>query len=91
MDFRTIFNLAMDLDDEYEITDYLSIEFEGKKDLFCEFIGLCSAELKDTAVKAKRRKMVDLMTAIAMVSLRQGRAEALAEANRIHYPRAVGA
>ena len=71
--FRSVFNKAMFFDKEKQIRDYLALEFDGMEDLFCQFIGFCSAELKDPAVKVKRHKLVTFMIALAMESLSQGR------------------
>ena len=82
--FRAILNKAVLFEREDEIKDYLAGEFAGLKDLFCRFIGFCSAELKDHLSKVKRHKLVVFMTALAMEGISQGRNDGYDSAKRIH-------
>ena len=83
--FRSVLKKALFFNKENEIRDYLALEFKGEHDLFCNFIGFCSAELKDPTVKVKRHKLVIFMIALAMESLSQGRAD-LSPRNRREMP-----
>ena len=88
--FRAILNKAVSFEQEDEIKGYLASEFAGLHDLFCQFIGFCSAELKDHLVKIKRHKLVIFMTALAMESLSMGRDDGYNSARRIYFPTVNG-
>ena len=88
--FRAILNKALSFDQEDEIKEYLATEFTDLKDLFCQFIGFCSAELKDPLVKIKRHKIVNFMIALAMEGISLGRNDGYNSAKRNYFPTVNG-
>ena len=82
--FQEIFGNALDKSSAYKMADFLEAEFDGKDDLYWQFIDFCFGEFIIPSPETQRQRH-NLQKALAIAGFVLGYKDGLETAKRIYF------